>query len=162
MIVPKGIFLFNLTTMDQKIIEFNRKSRDNKNPDFHAGDIVKVYRKVKEAGKERIQVFEGLVIAVSAKQSSSPKITVRKVTSGVGVELIVPINSPEVDKIELVKRAIVRRAKLYYVRTKSAKGMRMKYKEIGQFAASEEEKVESTVEANEEDKKESKEEEKAK
>ena len=125
--------------MDQKVIEFNKAARTKNYPEFRAGDVVRVHRKIKEGGKERTQVFEGLIIAIKGRQSSSPKITVRKVTNGFGVELIVPIHSPIVEKIELVKRAKVRRAKLYYIREKSAKESRMKYKDLGEFLAPEEE-----------------------
>jgi large subunit ribosomal protein L19 len=109
-------------------------------PDLRSGDVVRVHRKIIEGGKERIQIFEGMIIAIKGRQSSSPTITVRKVSGGVGVELILPIHSPMIAKIEPVKRAKVRRSKLYYIRTKSAKSLRMKYKELSQFAKSEEKK----------------------
>lgn len=118
-----------LSGMQKKVIEFNKEQRAKQMPDFKAGDVVKVYRKIKEGDKERIQMFEGLIIAVKGKQSSSPTITVRKVSNGVGVELILPIYSPSIDKIELVKTAKVRRAKLYFLRGLTAKKSRMKYKE---------------------------------
>lgn len=125
--------------MDKKIIEFNKKTRNSKKmPELRAGDVVRVHMKIKEGGKERTQVFEGLIIAVKAKQSSSPTITVRKVSSGVGVEIIVPIFSPNVEKIEVVKRAKVRRAKLYYIRGLSAKKSRLKYKDFEEFIPEEE------------------------
>lgn len=107
-------------------------------PEFRSGDIVEVHRKIKEAGKERIQVFKGMIIAIKGRQSSSPMITVRKITEGVGVELIIPVYSPAIAKIKLVKRAKVRRSKLYYIRTKPAKSLRMKYKDIKEFAVVEE------------------------
>lgn len=107
-------------------------------PDFKAGDVVKVFRKIKEGEKERIQVFEGIIIAIKGKQSSSPMITVRKVSGGVGVELILPVFSPSIEKIELVKRAQVRRSKLYYLRDISVKKSRMKYKDLSEFIAKEE------------------------
>ena len=96
-------------------------------PEFSAGDVVKVYRKIKEGEKERIQMFEGLIIAVKGGQSSSPTITVRKVSNGIGVELIIPISSPSIEKIVKVKTAKVRRSKLYYLRGLTAKKSRMKY-----------------------------------
>lgn len=131
--------------MQKKIIEFNKEQRDKKTPDFRAGDVVKVYRKIKEGDKERVQLFEGIVIAVKGKQSSSPMLTVRKVSGGIGVELIVPIFSPSIEKIELVKNAKVRRAKLYYLRGLTAKKSRMKYSELAPFVA-EDEKEEAPVE----------------
>lgn len=106
-------------------------------PEFRSGDIVEVHRKIKEAGKERIQVFKGMIIAIKGRQSSSPMITVRKVSGGVGVELIIPVYSPAISKIKLVKRARVRRSKLYYIRTKPAKSLRIKYKDIKEFVGTE-------------------------
>lgn len=117
--------------MEKKIIEFNKTQRALKDTlEFHSGDVVKVFLRIKEGAKERTQLFEGLIIAVKGGQSSSPTITVRKVTHDVGVEMIIPVGSKNVEKIELVKRAKVRRAKLYYVRTLTTKQSRMKYKDI--------------------------------
>lgn len=116
--------------MQKKVIEFNKQRRADQMPDFKAGDVVKIHRKIKEGEKERIQIFEGLVIAIKGKQSASPTITVRKVSNGVGVELIVPIFSPSIEKIERSKAAKVRRAKLYYLRGLTAKKSRMKYSDI--------------------------------
>ena len=113
--------------MRSEVIEFNKSQRKD-TIDFRAGDVVKVHRKIKEGDKERIQIFEGMIIAVKGKQSSSPMITVRKVSNGVGIEIIVPIFSPDIDKIELVKRAKVRQSKLYYIRDKAAKALRFKFK----------------------------------
>jgi large subunit ribosomal protein L19 len=125
--------------MNNKLVEFNLAQRTAKNiPDIQSGDIVKVYRRIKEGEKERVQIFEGIIIAKKGGQSSSPMITVRKVSGGVGVELVLPIYSPSIDKIELVKRAKVRRSKLYYIRDKSAKSLRLKYKDMAKFAAVEE------------------------
>ncbi len=138
--------------MKDILIKFNLKQRDSKKiPDLRAGDIVKVHRKIKEGGKERIQIFEGIIIAIKGKQSSSPTITVRKVSNGVGVELVLPIYSPSIDKIELVKRAKVRRSKLYYIRDKSAKALRLKYKDMAEFAKVEEETPEEDVAVEEKD-----------
>lgn len=125
--------------MQKKVIEFNQSQRTKSMPDFQAGDVVKVHRKIKEADKERIQMFEGIIIAVKGKQSSSPMITVRKVSNGVGVELILPIFSPNIEKIEVTKKAKVRRAKLYYLRGLAAKKSRMKYKEVAAFITEEKE-----------------------
>lgn len=126
--------------MDKKLIEFNKNLRGSKKIDFQAGDVVKVHLRIKEGEKERVQVFEGLVLAVKGGQSSSPTITVRKVSNGVGVEMIIPLLSNNVQKVELVKQAKVRRAKLYYVRGLTAKQSRMKYKDIKEFLKKEEEK----------------------
>lgn len=135
--------------MKKQVIEFNKTQREDKKMDFQAGDVVKIHLKIKEGQKERIQVFEGLVIAIKGRQSSSPKITVRKVTHGVGVEMIVPILSKNVEKIELLKKAKVRRAKLYYVRNLTAKQSRMKYKDIKSYLK-EEAKIDTAEEIKEE------------
>src|SRR6056297_3067831 len=83
-----------------------------------AGDTVKVHQKIQDKGKTRIQIFDGLVLARKHGDEAGATFTVRKVTSGVGVEKIYPLYSPLIDKIEIVKRAKVRRAKLYYIREK--------------------------------------------
>jgi len=134
--------------MDKKIIDFNKKQRGQKKIDFETGDVVKVYRKIKEGDKERIQVFEGIIIAIKGKQSSSPMITVRKVSDGIGVEIILPVLSPNIEKIEIVKKAKIRRSKLYYLRGITAKKSRMKYKDLADFI-SEEKKEEISPAAEE-------------
>ena len=136
--------------MEKKIIEFNQAQRSKKFPDFQAGDVVKVHRKIKEGDKERIQVFQGIIISIKGKQSSSPMITVRKVTDGIGVELILPIFSPSIEKIEVVKRAKVRRSKLFYLRGLTAKKSRMKYKELAEFIPEEKVEVEEKAAEKEE------------
>jgi large subunit ribosomal protein L19 len=116
--------------MHKKLIEFNLNQRRTDLPELQSGDVVKVYRKIKEGAKERTQLFEGMIIAIKGHQSSSPTITVRKVSLGIGVELVLPLNSPQVERIELVKRTRARRAKLYFVRDKSAKLLSKKLKEV--------------------------------
>ena len=96
-------------------------------PDFRAGDTVKVHVRLKEGEKERIQVFEGLVIA-RKHGGVSETMTVRKISSGIGVERTFPIHSPNVAKVELVRRGQVRRAKLYYIRKLRGKAARIKEK----------------------------------
>ncbi|MDW8106876.1 MAG: 50S ribosomal protein L19 [Armatimonadota bacterium] len=93
-------------------------------PDFRPGDTVRVHVRVVEGGKERIQVFEGVVIA-RRHRGIADTITVRKVSYGVGVERTFPVHSPMVAKIEVVRRGKVRRAKLYYLRNLSAKASRL-------------------------------------
>lgn len=95
-------------------------------PDISSGDTVRVYQKVKEGEKFRTQIFEGLIIARQHGRESGATITVRKVSGGVGVERIFPLHLPTIEKIELVKKSKVRRAKLYYIRAKSAKETRRK------------------------------------
>ena len=94
-------------------------------PDFRPGDTLKVHAKVRERGKERIQVFEGVVIRKKRGQKRST-FTVRKISFGVGVERIFPIHSPNIEKIEVVRHGRVRRAKLYYLRHKRGKATRIK------------------------------------
>jgi large subunit ribosomal protein L19 len=132
------VLALGLNCMQKKVIEFNLNQRDKKMPDLRTGDVIRVHRKIIEGGKERIQIFEGIIIGVKGGQSSSPMITVRKVSQGIGVELIIPVFSPKVGKIELVKRAKIRRSKLYYIRERSAKSLRMKYEELSQFAKTKE------------------------
>lgn len=131
--------------MQRKVIEFNNSQKTKSMPEFQAGDVIRVFRKIKEGEKERIQIFEGIIIAIRGGQSSSPMITVRKVSAGVGVELVLPVLSPNIEKIELVKRARVRRSKLYYLRDISAKKSRMKYKDLSEFIAEEEPTVAEEV-----------------
>lgn len=132
--------------MQKKLIDFNLSQRVKKMHNFQAGDVVKVFRKIKEGEKERIQIFEGLIIAIKGKQSSSPMITVRKVSDGIGIELVLPIYSKSIEKIELVKKAGVRRSKLYYLRGLTAKKSRMKYKDISAFIAKEKTEIETKKE----------------
>lgn len=89
--------------------------------DLRAGDTVKVWQKIQEKGKTRLQAFEGLVLARKHGTEAGATFTVRRVASGVGVEKIFPLFSPIIDKIEVLKRSKVRRAKLYHIREKAAK-----------------------------------------
>ncbi|HEY3782577.1 MAG TPA: 50S ribosomal protein L19 [Fimbriimonadaceae bacterium] len=94
-------------------------------PEIRAGDTVRAHVKVREAGKERIQIFEGTVIAVK-NGGIAKNVTLRKISSGVGVERTFPIHSPNVSKFEVVRKGLVRRAKLYYLRDKVGKDARIK------------------------------------
>ena len=94
-------------------------------PDFRSGDTVRVHVKVKEGARERIQVFEGVVIA-RKHGGLSETFTVRKVSSGVGVERVFPLHCPSVSQIEVKRLGKVRRAKLYYLRKRSGKSARIK------------------------------------
>ncbi len=102
----------------------------DKIPDFRSGWTIRVHQKIQEGSKTRIQVFEGLVIKRSHNKEAGATMTVRKITNGVGVERTFPIYSPIIDKIEVVKKAKIRRAKLYYIREKSAKETRRKIRNI--------------------------------
>ncbi|MFA6305913.1 MAG: 50S ribosomal protein L19 [Candidatus Gracilibacteria bacterium] len=99
---------------------------NKKIPEIQAGDTVKVYQKIKEGEKERIQAFEGLVIAVGSGTGVNAVITVRKIVEGVGVEKVIPLYSTNVEKIEVKKRSKVRRAKLYYMKNRTGKSARLK------------------------------------
>ncbi|HIC92462.1 MAG TPA: 50S ribosomal protein L19 [Syntrophaceae bacterium] len=96
-------------------------------PDFKSGDTVRVYTKVKEGDKERIQVFEGVVIR-KRKGKTGATFTVRKVSYGVGVERIFPLHSPAIEKIKIVSKGRVRRSRLYYLRKLAGKAARIKEK----------------------------------
>ncbi len=102
--------------------------------DFRTGDTVRVHTKIKEGDKERIQVFEGVVIAHRRGQSRA-MFTVRKVSYGVGVERMFPVHSPRIDKIEVVSHGDVRRARLYYLRGLKGKAARLHQEEGGEAAA---------------------------
>jgi len=94
-------------------------------PDFRPGDTVKVHVKIKEGEKERIQVFEGTVIR-KRQGASRASFTVRKVSYGVGVERIFPTHSPAIDRIEVIQKGRIRRAKLYYLRGLKGKAARIR------------------------------------
>ena len=94
-------------------------------PDFEPGDTVSVHVRVIEGDKERIQKYQGVVISKKGS-GASKSFTVRKISNGVGVERIFPINSPKIAKIEVVRRGRVRRAKLYYLRSLRGKAARIK------------------------------------
>lgn len=94
---------------------------ERKSLGIKAGDTIRVHQKIQDKGKTRIQIFEGLVLARKHGDEPGATFTVRKVASGVGVEKIFPLYSPMIDKLEIVKRAKVRRAKLYYIREKVAR-----------------------------------------
>jgi len=111
----------NFTSVDKE---------ERKNLDFKAGDTVRVWSKIQEKGKTRLQAFEGLVLSRKHGTESGATFTVRKVASGVGVERIFPLYSPNIGKIEILKKAKTRRNKLYYIRTKAVKEVRKRLKSI--------------------------------
>jgi len=98
-------------------------------PSFKAGDTVSVHYKIREGNKERIQVYQGVVIQRNSV-GVSETFTVRKVSNGIGVERIFPINSPNIDKIEVNSHGKVRRSKLYYLRALTGKAARIKSKRV--------------------------------
>ena len=106
-------------------IELVEKSQVTERPEMRSGDTVRVHVKVREGDKERIQVFEGIVIGMH-RGGVRASFTVRKVSFGQGVERIFPLHSPSIQKVEVVRSAKVRRAKLYYLRALRGKAARMK------------------------------------
>lgn len=96
-------------------------------PDFRVGDTLKIHARIKEGDKERIQVFQGVVIR-KRNGASGATFTVRKISYGIGVERIFPLHSPFIDKIEIITRGKVRRARLYYLRKLRGKAARIKEK----------------------------------
>ena len=113
-----------------KIYESVKNSLEKQLPEFKSGDVVKVGVKVIEGSRTRIQQFEGTVIKISSGRNLSKTFTVRKISNGVGVERIFPFHSPIIDKIEVIKEGKVRRAKLYYLRTRKGKAAKVKVKLI--------------------------------
>ena len=95
-------------------------------PDFKVGDVIRVHQRIREGGKERIQMFEGIVIAKKHGRGMGATFTVRRIASGIGVERMFPLHSPAIAKIERVRSSHVRRAKLYYLRGLTGKKARLK------------------------------------
>ncbi len=116
-------------------------------PELQPGMTVKVHQKIKEGDKERVQIFEGLVLQVAHGHGADATFTVRKVVEGVGVEKIFPVFSPNISKIEVIKKSKVRRAKLYYMRELFGKAARLKGKFVkAEAPVSEAEKEEAIAE----------------
>ena len=109
----------------QVIEQLEQEQMKPKIPEFGPGDTVKVHVRVIEGGKERIQVFEGIVIG-RRNGANRGTFTVRKISNGIGVERKFPVHSPRVSKVDVVRRGSVRRAKLYYLREKVGKATRIK------------------------------------
>lgn len=118
--------------MSQALIAKLTKSFLKDVPQLRTGYTVRVHQKIKEGDKERVQIFEGLIIKKSGGNKVGETITVRKISDGVGVEKIFPVNSPNIVKIEVVKVAKVRRSKLYYMRERFGKSARLKERQISQ------------------------------
>lgn len=115
--------------------------------EFSSGDTVRVWSKIEDKGKYRLQAFEGLVLARKHGTTPSATFTVRKVSNSVGVERIFPLYSPMIDKIEVTKRTKTRRSKLYYIRDKATKEIRRKMKQIltAKVAPADEGEIEETT-----------------
>jgi large subunit ribosomal protein L19 len=126
---------------------------ERKDLGIKAGDTVKVHQKIQDKGKTRIQIFEGIVLARKHGTEPGATFTVRKVASGVGVEKIYPLYSPLIDKIEIVKRAKVRRAKLYYIREKVNREIKRQMRRMSLVSLATESEAEQVAKAAEEAKK---------
>jgi len=112
---------------------------------IRAGDTVRVHQKIQDKGKTRIQIFEGTVLARKHGDEPGATFTVRKVSSGVGVEKIYPLYSPLIDKLEIVRRSKVRKAKLYYIREKVAREVKRQMRRMNLVSLSTESEAEAAV-----------------
>ena len=137
--------------MSSKIEDFTKKYLTKNTPNIRSGDVVRVHQKIQEKKGERIQIFEGVVLARKHGTGVSSTITVRRIVAGVGVEKIFPLHSPNIAKIEVIKRSKIRRAKLYFLRNASGRKARLKRKEFEGFTFEEkpEEVIEETPETPE-------------
>ena len=109
-----------------KVYESIKDNLKTNIPDFKSGDVVKIGVKVIEGNRTRVQQFEGTVISISSGDGISKTFTVRKISNGVGVERIFPFHSPIIDEIKVLKKGKVRRAKLFYLRSRKGKAARVK------------------------------------
>jgi len=116
--------------MDKLTLFNQNNSGQNSYPDLKTGWTVKVYQKIKEGDKSRVQAFEGIIIARKHGNEPGGTITVRRVSGGIGVEKTFPLHLPTITKIEVTKRAGARKSKLYYLRDKSARETRKKMKTV--------------------------------
>ncbi|OGG41495.1 50S ribosomal protein L19 [Candidatus Kaiserbacteria bacterium RIFCSPHIGHO2_01_FULL_46_22] len=123
---------------------------DRKALGIRAGDTVRVHQKIEEKGKTRLQIFEGVVLARKHGDEPGATFTVRKVASGVGVEKIYPLYSPLIDKIEIVKRSKVRRAKLYFIRDKVAREIKRQMRRMTMVVMGTESEMEASARAEQE------------
>jgi large subunit ribosomal protein L19 len=120
--------------MNKKTENFLKLVAKKDLPDIRPGDTVQVHQKIKEGDKERIQIFEGLVMARKHGKTAGATISVRRIISGIGVERIFPVHSPTIEKIIVLKRGRVRRAKLYYLRGRKGKKARIRKEESFEIA----------------------------
>ncbi len=108
-----------------KVEQFNKENSKKELPEISAGDTVRVFQRIKEKNKERVQFFEGIIIAIKHGKGISSTFTVRR-PGEIGVEKIFPLHSPLIEKIEIIKKGRPRRAKLYYLRGKTGKQSKIK------------------------------------
>jgi len=138
-------YIMNTVTAGVQISPVNME--DRKELGIKAGDTVRVHQKIQDKGKTRIQIFEGVVLARKHGDEAGATFTVRKVSSGIGVEKIYPLYSPNIDKIEIVKRAKVRRAKLYYIREKVAREIKRQMRRMSLVSLGTESGIEAAARA---------------
>ena len=131
--VGKREFASGETFMTDTLLEVEKPALRAGIPAFSPGDSIRVHVKVREGEKERIQIFAGVVIARRGG-GSRETFTVRKISSGIGVERIFPLHSPVIDRIEVERKGAVRRAKLYYLRERKGKAARIAEKRVEKFA----------------------------
>ena len=141
----------NTVTTGVTVSPVNMENR--KEIGIRAGDTVKVHQRIQDKGKTRIQIFEGIVLARKHGNEPGATFTVRKMASGVGVEKIFPLYSPNIDKIEIVKRSKVRRAKLYFIRDKVAREIKRQMRRMNLVSMATESAIEAEQRAVEKAKK---------
>lgn len=134
-----------MTTLHSGVITSPVQMEDRKNLGLKAGDTVKVHQRIIDKGKTRIQIFEGLVLARKHGDEAGATFTVRKMSSGIGVEKIYPLYSPLIEQIEIVKRAKVRRAKLYYIREKVAREIKRQMRRMSLVSMATESETDATA-----------------
>ena len=113
-----------MNTID-RVNEHYANPKAQEMPDFRSGDTLAVHAKIREGDKVRVQVFEGICMAIKAKGHMNGHFRVRKVSNGVGVERVFPFHSPNIEKVAVLRRGKARRSKLYYLRRRSGKGTRI-------------------------------------
>ncbi len=123
---PKAAAKREPTTLGQALSALNKGVIRTDMPNFRVGDTVRVHAKIVEGNKERVQVFEGIILKRSKKNHADATFTVRKVSYNIGVERTFPLHSPRIEKVELMTRAKVRRSRLFYLRPLRGKATRMK------------------------------------
>lgn len=141
----QGLYVTLIATMNSHKMIVSPVVAERQKLDIRAGDTVKVWQKIQEKGKTRLQLFDGLVLAVKHGKEAGGTFTVRKVASGVGVEKIFPIFSPMIDKIEVVKRSKVRKSKLYHIRAEATKEIKRQMRNTRMIKTVEEDVAETAA-----------------
>ncbi|TGM98895.1 50S ribosomal protein L19 [Leptospira dzoumogneensis] len=130
----------------KELIKAGLPTEANRTLNFNVGDTVKVHYKIQESGKERVQVYEGVVISIS-NGGNGKSFTVRRISYDVGVERVFPLYSPRIAKIELVRKGKVRRSKLFFLRERSGKSARIRELKGGKILVAEDRKRQTAEEA---------------